>query len=174
MVEIVDESDRPVPCGEIGRIRVSTAGGPTSYLNDETATQAFFKEGFFYPGDLAVMRSDGRVALQGRITDVVNVRGTKISPVPIEDRLAELLSVSGVCLFSMQNDDGEEDLHVVIESSTPIDSDRLIAALNTALNGFHRALVHYVTALHRNEMGKMLRKEVRAKVVGDLPQFPYN
>ena len=80
VVEIVDESDRPVPTGEIGRVRVSTAGGPTSYLNDETATRAFFKDGFFYPGDLAVIRSDGRMALQGRITDVINVRGDKDFP----------------------------------------------------------------------------------------------
>ena len=91
VVEIVDESDRPVPTGEIGRVRVGTEGGPTGYLNDEAATRAFFKDGFFYPGDLAVMRSDGRMALQGRVTDIINVRGDKISPAPIEDRLGELL-----------------------------------------------------------------------------------
>ena len=98
MVEIVDESDRLVPTGKIGRVRVSTAGGPTSYLNDEAATRAFFKDGFFYSGDLAVMRSDGRMALQGRFTDVINVRGAKISPAPIEDRLGELFgSAASVC-----------------------------------------------------------------------------
>ena len=142
VVEIVDEFDRPVPTGEIGRVRVSTAGGPTSYLNDEAATRVFFKDGFFYPGDLAVMRSDGRMALQGRITDVINVQGVKISPAPIEDRLGELLGVSGVCLFSMQNDSGEEEIHVVVETPTPIDSERLIAAINQELRGFPRARVH--------------------------------
>ena len=163
VVEIVDESDRPVPTGEIGRLRVSTAGGPTSYLNDEAATRAFFKDGFFYPGDLAVMRSDGRMALQGRITDVINVQGEKISPAPIEDRLGELFGVSGVCLFSMQDDSGEEEIHVVIETPTPIDSERLSAAINQELRGFPRARVHYVAALPRNQMGKVLRQAVRAQ-----------
>ena len=69
VVEIVDEFDRPVPVGEIGRVRISTAGGPTNYLNDEPATRDFFKDSFFYPGDLAVIRSDGRMALQGRLTE---------------------------------------------------------------------------------------------------------
>jgi acyl-CoA synthetase (AMP-forming)/AMP-acid ligase II len=96
LVEMVDESDRPVPNGEIGRVRLSTAGGPTGYLNDEAATQTFFKDGFFYPGDLAIMRSDGRMALQGRSTDVINVRGLKLSPALIEERLSERLGVSGV------------------------------------------------------------------------------
>jgi acyl-coenzyme A synthetase/AMP-(fatty) acid ligase len=165
VVEIVDESDHPVPTGEIGRVRVSAAGGPTSYLNDETATRAFFKDGFFYPGDLAVIRSDGRMALQGRLTDVINVRGNKISPAPIEDRLGELLGVSGICLFSMHNDSGEEEIHVVIETPTPIDSERLIAAFKQELRGFHRVRVHFAAALPRNEMGKVLRQAVRAQAI---------
>ncbi len=165
VVEIVDESDRPVLDGEIGRVRVSTAGGPTGYLNDEAATRAFFKDGFFYPGDLAVMRSDGRMALQGRVTDIINVRGGKISPAPIEDRLGELFGVSGVCLFSTQNDGGEEEIHVVVEAPAPIDSERLNAAVNQELKGFHRAHIHYIAALPRNQMGKVLRQAVRAKVI---------
>ena len=167
VVEVVDESDRPVSTGQIGRLRVSTAGGPTSYLHNEAATQAFFKDDFFYTGDLAVMRSDGRVALQGRVTDVINLQGNKISPAPIEDRLGELFGVSGVCLFSMPDDDGEEMIYVVIESPTPIDSERLIAALNQEFQGgFLRACVHCVAALPRNESGKILRQAVRTKVVG--------
>jgi acyl-coenzyme A synthetase/AMP-(fatty) acid ligase len=167
MVEIVDASDRPVPIGEVGQVRVSTAGGPTGYLNDETATRAFFRDGFFYPGDLAVMRSDGRIALQGRITDVINVQGFKISPAPIEERLGELFGLNGVCLFSMQNDSGEEEIHVVLETPKPIDSERLIAALKQELRGFHRGRVHYVATLPRNEMGKVLRQEVRAQVIAN-------
>jgi acyl-CoA synthetase (AMP-forming)/AMP-acid ligase II len=168
MVEIVDASDRPVPIGEVGQVRVSTAGGPTGYLNDETATRAFFRDGFFYPGDLAVMRSDGRIALQGRITDIINVQGNKISPAPIEERLGELFGLNGVCLFSMQNDSGEEEFHVVLETPKPIDSERLIAALKQELGGFHPAHVYYVATLPRNDMGKVLRQEVRAQVISKM------
>ena len=164
LVEIVDESDRPVPTGEIGRVRVGIAGGATSYLHDEAATRAFFKDGFFYPGDLAVIRSDGRMALRGRLTDVINVRGHKISPAPIEDRLGEIFGVSGVCLFSMQDDSGEEGIHVVVETPTPIDSERMFAVLSREL-GYPRARVHYVAALPRNQMGKVLRQAVRAQAI---------
>jgi acyl-coenzyme A synthetase/AMP-(fatty) acid ligase len=169
VVEIVDESDRLVPVGEIGRLRVGTADGPTSYLNDETATRTFFKNGFFYTGDLAVIRSDGRMALQGRLTDVINAQGAKISPALIEDRLCELFGVSGVCLFSMQNASGEEEIHIVIETSIPIDSQKLTAALNQvqALRGFHLGRIHYVETLARNAMGKVLRQEVRAQAIGN-------
>jgi acyl-coenzyme A synthetase/AMP-(fatty) acid ligase len=169
MVEIVDASDRPVPIGEVGQVRVSTAGGPTGYLNDETATRAFFRDGFFYSGDLAVMRSDGRIALQGRITDVINVQGEKIPPAPIEERLGELFGLNGICLFSMQNDSGEEEIHVVLETPKPIDSERLIAALKQELRGFHRGRVYYVATLPRNDTGKVLRQEVRAQAITSRP-----
>jgi len=36
--QVVDEADRPVRTGEVGRLRVSTAGGPNGYLNDPAAT----------------------------------------------------------------------------------------------------------------------------------------
>src|SRR5579871_1470814 len=136
LIEVVDEDDLPVPVGQIGRLRIDTVGGPSSYLNDEAATMAFFKDGFFYPGDLAVKRADGRFALMGRITDVINVRGQKITPAPIEDRLREALGVSGVCLLSMQDTAGEEALHAVIETPGPLDAAALAPVLGREIEGF--------------------------------------
>jgi acyl-coenzyme A synthetase/AMP-(fatty) acid ligase len=164
-VQIVDDQDRPVPIGEIGLVRVSTAGGPTGYLDDPEATAAFFKDGFFYPGDLAVMREDGRMALRGRATDVINVGGHKILPAPIETRLLEALGVSGVCLFSMQDETGEEQLHVAIETPAPIAAQVLAAALRREIQGYPGVHVHFVSALPRNDTGKIVRRAVVSEVL---------
>jgi acyl-coenzyme A synthetase/AMP-(fatty) acid ligase len=164
-VEIVDEQDRPAPVGVVGRLRVSSADGPTSYLEDEATTQAFFKDGFFYPGDLAVARADGRISLQGRMTAVINVRGHKISPEPIELALREALEVTGVCLFSMPDAAGEEEIHVIIETPAAIEARRLSAALRQSLTGFPHAQVHYTTRLPRNAMGKLLRQPAREQAL---------
>jgi acyl-coenzyme A synthetase/AMP-(fatty) acid ligase len=169
VVEIVDDDGRPAPDGVVGRVRVSTTDGPSGYLRDDAATGAFFKDGFFWPGDLAVRRSDGRVALQGRLTDVLNVRGYKIPPAPIEERLVETFGVGGVCLFSMADEHGEEEIHVVVETPTPIDPERLITVLSQELRGFPRACIHYVAALPRNPMGKILRQTARAQAIARQP-----
>jgi acyl-CoA synthetase (AMP-forming)/AMP-acid ligase II len=163
VVEIVDDDDRPTPLGEVGRVRVSTADGPTGYLHDEEATRAFFKHGFFYPGDLAIMRQDGRFALQGRATDVINVQGFKISPAPLEDAIREALGVSGACLFTLQDEQGFEGLHVVIESGSPVSIDRLTQVLELWCEtwGFQSAHVHSLASLPRNPNGKMLRAAAR-------------
>jgi acyl-coenzyme A synthetase/AMP-(fatty) acid ligase len=169
-VEIVDEADRPVAPGEIGRVRVSTGKGPAGYLDNEAVTKAFFRNGYFYPGDLAIMRSDGRFALQGRSTDVINLQGQKIFPGPVEDRLRDLLDVRGVCLLSMQNSHGEEELYVAIEASRPLEDERLYAALNSALRAYPRAhiRVRYVPSLPRNQMGKIMRQTVREHMSAGL------
>jgi fatty-acyl-CoA synthase len=146
--------------GQVGRLRVDTVDGPTGYLNDEAASREFFKDGFFYTGDLAVERADGRFALHGRVTDVINIEGRKISPAPIEDRLREALGVSGVCLYSRQDKAGEEEIHVVIEAPAPVPMDQLTTALKAELRGFPHANVRYVAALPRNAMGKLLRRAV--------------
>jgi acyl-CoA synthetase (AMP-forming)/AMP-acid ligase II len=166
-VELVDEFDRPVAMGEIGRLRVGSEGAPTGYFNDEAATRAFFRDGFFYPGDLAVMREDGRIALQGRATDVINVRGHKIWPAPIEDRLREALGVDGVCLLSMQDDQGEEELHLVIEAASPVDMTRLATALRAELHGFPGVHVRYAPVLPRNANGKVLRQAVTTQIIAE-------
>jgi acyl-CoA synthetase (AMP-forming)/AMP-acid ligase II len=165
VVDLVDEFDRPVAMGEVGRLRVAAEAAPNSYLDDEEATRAHFKDGFFYPGDLAVMRADGRIALQGRVTEVINVKGNKVSPAPIEDRLREALGVSGVCLLSIQDDNGEEELHLVIEAAKPLDTTTLANVLRAELHGFPGVHVKYTKALPRNAMGKVMRQALTVDLV---------
>lgn len=165
-VEVVDEVNCRVGNGQLGRVRVGTRGGPTGYLNDPEATRRFFKDGFFYLGDLGVVRADGRLALHGRLTDVINVAGQKIAPAPVEDKLRQLFGFSGVCLFSMQDDDGDEVVHIVVETAAPFDAPTVIAATQAELGGLPRVQPAAMAALPRNAMGKILRKDVQDRIIG--------
>jgi acyl-coenzyme A synthetase/AMP-(fatty) acid ligase len=85
-------------------------------MNDADATEKMFRDGCFYPGDMAMQRADGRVRVLGRSADVVNFRGQKYSVAPIEEKIQNLLGVNAVCLFSGINDDGEDEVIITIES----------------------------------------------------------
>ena len=154
-VEVVDEEDRVLPTGQVGQVRVRLLTGNGGYLHDDAASRAFFRDGYFYPGDLGVFRSDGRLALHGRVSDVVNILGSKVATGPIEEALQRALQVSGVCVFSLQNETAEEEIHVAIETVRPIDQTRLTAALDRELQGMPIAHVHFIDALPRNDMGKI-------------------
>ncbi|HEX4196840.1 MAG TPA: class I adenylate-forming enzyme family protein [Caulobacteraceae bacterium] len=163
-VQVVDEADRPLPAGAVGVLRVR-ATGVDAYLGDAPASAAFFRGGYFYPGDLGVRRDDGRIALQGRVTDVINVMGHKRAAAPIEARLQDSLGAPAVCVFSVPGADGEA-VHVAIQPGQPITAEQLKAALLEALPGVAGAHVHMVEAFPRNATGKIDRAALRARTLG--------
>lgn len=159
-LQVVGEDGRPAPVGEMGtvRIRQTLIHG---YLGDPEASAAFFGDGYFYPGDLAVAREDGRVALRGRVTDVINVMGSKIGVLPLESALQDRLGASAVCILSVPGPDGEA-VHVAIQPERVIGMAELREALSAVLPGVAQAQAHKVEAMPRNHMGKIDRMALRA------------
>jgi acyl-coenzyme A synthetase/AMP-(fatty) acid ligase len=170
-LEIVDEDHNPVAAGELGQLRVRIDDGPAGYYDDEAATQTFFRDGWFYPGDLAVLRPDGRLSLHGRVTDVISIMGDKYPAEPFERGLQERLEVEDVCVFSMPGSEREE-LHVVLQSSAPVPEAAVAEAVKAVLDGFPRAHVHVVDMMPRNHMGKVQRLKLKqALMAASAPEL---
>ncbi len=110
-IEIVDDDDQPVPVGEEGYIRTkSVQSGPFGYFDEPETTALHFRDGYFYPGDLAVQREDGRVRILGRVQDVLNLGGRKIPAAPVEESIRQSLGLANVCVFAIQDEHGKEAL----------------------------------------------------------------
>ena len=155
--QVVNEADEPLPPGQVGLLRVKFLDGVDGYLNDEEASRTFFRDGWFYSGDLAVFRADGRLALCGRVTDVINILGNKIATAPIEAALQQRLAVDAVCLLSLAGPGGDDEIHVVIESRQDLAPAALQAAALEHLRGLGRVHFHQFRQLPRNRMGKVVR-----------------
>lgn len=166
IVEVVDDSDRVLPAGSIGLLRVDQVPGIAGYLHDPEASRAFFPDGWFYPGDLGMRRADGRLALIGRASNVISVLGAKIAAEPIEEMLQRELPGGAVCLFSLPNDCAEEEVHVAIEQGPPIDQARLSWLLRRALPDAPRFVLHRVPSFPRNHLGKVQRLALMHRLVG--------
>ena len=165
-VEIVDDQDRVVPPGQVGQLRVPVRSGPSEYFNDSETTAQFFRNGYFYPGDLAIARDDGRVALQGRTTEVVNINGSKESAGRLEDYVREQHKLTGVCLLSAQDDQGEERVYAVVETTVPAPHELLERIATTFADVPLR--VFPVAALPRTSTGKVIRAEVQSQLLASL------
>ncbi|WP_454624934.1 amino acid adenylation domain-containing protein [Bradyrhizobium cenepequi] len=86
-IAIMDNEGRRLPAGERGEIVLR---GPTisrGYYNDPEATRSAFRDGWFRTGDLGYLDEDGYLFIVGRIKDVINRGGQKISPVEVEEVL---------------------------------------------------------------------------------------
>jgi acyl-coenzyme A synthetase/AMP-(fatty) acid ligase len=165
-IEIVDENGNKCREGEL-RILL-TEVDCTSYLDDEEASAKMFRNGFFYPGDMAIRRSDGRIRILGRVDDVLNVEGKKYAVAPIEQVIQQELGVDEVCVFSGLNAAGNEELAVAIESSRQLSRSEL-EAVTRQCAPFERIRVTVFNKFPRTETGnrKTQRSVLRKLVFGE-------
>jgi acyl-coenzyme A synthetase/AMP-(fatty) acid ligase len=166
VVEIVDDDERRCGVGEEGRLRVRLAErDSTEYLDDPEATARFFRNGYFYPGDIAVCREDGRIRILGRVDDVLNVQGNKLAIGPLEDKVQRMLGITSVCLFAGLAGDGKEEVVVAIEGDRLPPKEKL-DLLARGFPHFGRVRVELVSEFPRTAMGtqKVRRAELRKLV----------
>ncbi|MEZ5572827.1 MAG: class I adenylate-forming enzyme family protein [Halioglobus sp.] len=117
-VEVVDDAGNQTPVGAEGQLRVRCDELDCSfYLDDDYNTHRVFRDGYFYPGDMAVRRADGRIRVLGRSADVINIRGIKHAVAPFEEAIQQRLGVDGVCLFSGIGAVGEEFVVIALEAA---------------------------------------------------------
>ena len=167
-IEIVDQNGKECLVGEQGELRARLENiDATSYLDDPEASTRFFRDGYFYPGDIAVRRGDGRIRILGRAGDVVNFEGHKVPVGPLEQEVKEYLSVENVCLFGGLNDQGSVELVVVIEAEKMPRSAQLkyVAA---KFKSFERVRFEVLNEFPRTELGyqKIKRTELRKMIFG--------
>ena len=160
-VEIVDDSGRPLPTGKEGLVRIRGDYMATEYVNDPEASRRFFRDGWFYPGDLGSLTREGLLIISGRQTSILNLGGEKIKPEIIEDVLASFADgVQGAALAKI-NQFGVEEVWAVIASRQAIDESRLWQHCRDKLAEiFVPKRFIMVDQLPRNEMGKLDRPQI--------------
>ena len=65
-IEIVDASEKVLPPGQAGRLRVRSDVAVKGYLGDPELSQKVFRDGWFYPGDIGTLDSQDLLALAQR------------------------------------------------------------------------------------------------------------
>ncbi|GGP58436.1 acyl-CoA synthetase [Saccharothrix coeruleofusca] len=150
--------------GEIGEVEVRGPNLFLEYLNRPDATREAFRDGWFRTGDLAVLEPDGYLRIVGRrATDLIKSGGYKIGAGEIENALLEHPAVAEVAVVGEPDDDlGERIVAWVVPSGEPAPEGELSDHVARLLAPHKRPrVVRYVEALPRNEMGKVLKRELR-------------
>lgn len=85
-IRIVDENDELVPQGTPGSLLTRGPYTVSGYYGDpEADARAFTEDGFYRTGDVARLHPSGSVVVEGRLDDVINRGGEKISGGELED-----------------------------------------------------------------------------------------
>ena len=166
-IRIVDGDGKALPPQEVGEI---IARGPrvmTGYWGDEEKTkQVITEDGWLRTGDQGWMDEEGYIYLAGRADDMIIRGGENISPEEVEDAICCYHKIEeAACIGVPDQDWGQEPMAMVVlkkgQTATP---EEIMAFCKDRLAGFKRPKsVIFLDCLPRNQMGKLLRKELREK-----------
>jgi acyl-CoA synthetase (AMP-forming)/AMP-acid ligase II len=140
---------------EEGVVTVESPAVAQGYIPDPDERLA---EGRFRAGDLAVWR-DGELALQGRVDDLVNVKGKKVNPREVEAVLAGLPGLEEAAVLGVPVQDRGEILRAVVACRPGrLTAEQVVAWCRERLSP-HKVprSVILVEALPRNPRGKLDR-----------------
>ena len=113
---ITDDDGNAVPSGTIGEVCVSGLNVTSGYLTNDPKIIAstFTKDGFLRTGDRGYVDQEGYLFLTGRIKELINKGGEKISPIEIDNTFAQHPSVLEAVSFAMPDEKYGEEIGVAI------------------------------------------------------------
>jgi acyl-CoA synthetase (AMP-forming)/AMP-acid ligase II len=165
--EAVDESDRPLPPGTEGILRVRTGYAATEYLDNPAATAATFRNGWVYPGDMGAVFPDGLLTVSGRLSEIINSGGNKVNPRDVEDVLVSFPGIREAAAFGVPDSMGVTRVWAAIVSDAPVDSAALYGFCRQRLGNKGPQRVMRLDALPLTDSGKVARAELAQMVAAE-------
>jgi oxalate---CoA ligase len=108
-VAIMGENGALLPAGEIGEIVIRGANVTAGYENNPKANAEAFTDGWFRTGDQGAIDAEGYLALTGRLKEIINRGGEKISPREVDEVLLDHAAVGQAVTFALPHEKlGEE------------------------------------------------------------------
>lgn len=111
---ILDEDGRPAPANTPGEIAIRGPNVMAGYENNPKANAEAFTNGWFRTGDQGVMDDDGYVSITGRLKEIINRGGEKISPREVDEVLMDHPAVQQCLTFAVPHDKLGEEVAVVV------------------------------------------------------------
>ncbi len=100
-IRIIGSDGRPVPADAVGEVWLHGRTVVRGYLGDPAITAANFTDGWLRTGDLGSLSASGDLRIRGRIKELINRGGEKISPEHVEGVLASHPDVLEAAVFGV-------------------------------------------------------------------------
>lgn len=133
----------------------------TGYVNDPELTATILHDDTIFTADMGHIDEEGRLRLEGRQGDVINVGGYKVAPTEVEDAALSLPQVNDcICIAVDHPLTGQAlKLLVVTPEGQPFDKRQIARALKAQLETYKVPLLYeQVEKIQRTYNGKINRK----------------
>jgi acyl-CoA synthetase (AMP-forming)/AMP-acid ligase II len=165
-ISIMDDKGRHLPAGERGEVVIQGPNVIRGYENNPEANATSFVDGWFRTGDQGFVNKKGYLTLVGRLKELINRGGEKISPREIDEVLLAHPTVAEAVCFGVAHPTWGEEVEAAVvlrqsgESRQPTEPE-LLAYCKERLADFKRPKqIHITDAIPRTATGKIQRRVV--------------
>jgi acyl-CoA synthetase (AMP-forming)/AMP-acid ligase II len=166
-VAIMSEQGDLLPPDRTGEIVIRGENVTTGYEKNPAANSEAFRNGWFRTGDQGVMSAQGYITITGRLKEIINRGGEKISPREVDEVLMDHPAILQAVAFAVPHEKlGEEVAAAIVlrEGASLAAKDvREFAATRLADFKVPRA-VFFVTEIPKGATGKLERIGLAAKL----------
>ena len=161
-IDVLDESCKPVPPGEIGAISLKLplppGSLPTLWQNDKRFVDSYLTKypGYYETGDAGIIDQDGYLHVLSRTDDIINVAGHRLSTGGMEQVLAEHQDVAECAVLGVSDQ---------LKGQVPLG----LLVLKDGVSTEHKQIIEDVIGMVRAEIGPVAAFKV-AVIVKRLPK----
>jgi acyl-CoA synthetase (AMP-forming)/AMP-acid ligase II len=168
-VAIMDDAGTLLPTGTQGEVVIKGANVTRGYHNNPEANASSFTNGWFRTGDQGILDTEGYLTLVGRLKELINRGGEKISPREIDEALLTHPAVAEAVCFGVPDAKyGEEVAAAVVLRGEANEAD-LVKYCRDRLAAFKvPKSIYLVTQIPRTATGKIQRRNVATAVASSV------
>ncbi|MEH2266213.1 acyl--CoA ligase [Nostoc sp.] len=157
-VGIMDSEGNLLSQGSLGEVVVKAPNVIDGYENNPEANATAFVNGWFRTGDQGTVDADSYLHLTGRIKELINRGGEKISPLEVDDILLRHTAVAEALAFAVPHKSLGEDIHAAVVLKEEASEKQLLAHCSAMLADFKvPKQIHILDELPRGATGKLQR-----------------
>lgn len=163
---VVDRLGEAVPTGQTGEVLVRGANVMAGYDGAPADNEQAFFGRWLRTGDEGHLDDDGYLVLTGRLKELINRGGEKISPNEIDRAVLAHPGIADAATFAVTHDSLGEDVAVavVLKPGTTLAAGELVRFLEERLAYFKvPRLVYFVEQVPRTPGGKLQRNRLRER-----------
>ncbi len=159
-IAIMDEAGRLLGAGEIGEVVIRGENVTAAYENNPKANAQAFVNGWFRTGDQGIIDAEGYLTLTGRLKEIINRGGEKISPREVDEALMDHPAVLQAVAFAVPHPMLGEDVGaaVVLREGLTATEQELGAFLSERLAAFKTPRkILFLAEIPKGATGKLQR-----------------
>lgn len=171
-IAILNDAGEMLPAGATGEVSIKGLNVFSGYEGNPAANAEAFTNGWFRTGDQGYLDDDGYLSLVGRLKELINRGGEKISPREIDEALLTHAAVGEAVCFGIPDKVYGEAVAAAVVLKDAATEAELIAHCRLSLSDFKCPKVIYIVeAIPRTATGKIQRRNVAA-AIGDKAGQP--